>query len=269
MADRLMTKSVLRRVINRFKRGRSEKLQPWLGHCDILEVVETSQVCPICKLTLNAVEKYLDSYLYENVNDPCIRSDLRQARGFCADHAWKMLHTHTGTLGVAITYQDMVVTLRTALENEQGRVRSAFRSRFWLPQKMARDAHKILGEFVDQLQGKGQCPACRHAEEIEDMYIFFALQLLDDDDVASRVAGRLCIRHFCLAVKQIRNQHHLNILIAQQLAQLQHLETDLAEFIRKNDYRFTHEGFGSEGDSWRRATLHVSGVPASSSAKDL
>lgn len=264
-----MMKPVLRRALNRLKRGRNDKLQPWLGHSDILKTVETSQVCPICKLTLNAVEKYLDSYLYENVNDPCIRSDLRQARGFCADHAWRMLHTLTGTLGIAITYQDMVATLRRALEIEQGRARSAFRSRFWLPRKMAINAHRILGEFVDRLQGKAQCPACRHAEEIEDMYIFFALQLLDDDDVASRVAGRLCIRHFYLAVKQTRNQHHLDILISSQLAQLQHLETELAEFIRKNDYRFTHEGFGSEGDSWRRATLHVSGIPASSSAKDL
>ena len=32
------------------------------------------------------------------------------------------------------------------------------------------------------------------------------------------------------------------------------------EFIRKNDYRFMSEGFGSEGDAWIRAIECLSGA---------
>ena len=32
------------------------------------------------------------------------------------------------------------------------------------------------------------------------------------------------------------------------------LPDELTEFIRKNDYRFSKEGFGEERDSWLRAS---------------
>ena len=34
---------------------------------------------------------------------------------------------------------------------------------------------------------------------------------------------------------------------------------ELAEFIRKNDYQFSAEGFGKEGDSWLRAIGMIAG----------
>ena len=37
------------------------------------------------------------------------------------------------------------------------------------------------------------------------------------------------------------------------------LRAELGEFIRKNDYRFIHEGFGAERDSWRRAVVMGAG----------
>jgi hypothetical protein len=37
------------------------------------------------------------------------------------------------------------------------------------------------------------------------------------------------------------------------------LTGELAEFIRKNDYRFSPEGYGREGDSWKRAVAKAVG----------
>jgi len=37
------------------------------------------------------------------------------------------------------------------------------------------------------------------------------------------------------------------------------LHAELAELIRKNDYRFMKEGLGKEGDSWLRALAMVIG----------
>jgi hypothetical protein len=40
---------------------------------------------------------------------------------------------------------------------------------------------------------------------------------------------------------------------------MEKLRAELGEFIRKNDYRFIHEGFGTERDSWRRAVAMGAG----------
>ncbi len=40
----------------------------------------------------------------------------------------------------------------------------------------------------------------------------------------------------------------------------QALRDELAEFIRKQDYRFRDEGLGAEGDAWIRAIAQVSGA---------
>jgi len=40
---------------------------------------------------------------------------------------------------------------------------------------------------------------------------------------------------------------------------LESLHRELAEFIRKNDYRFKDEGFGTESDSWKRAVHKLTG----------
>lgn len=50
-------------------------------------------------------------------------------------------------------------------------------------------------------------------------------------------------------------------LMAAQKAVLERLQADLREFIRKNDYRYIKEGFGEEGDAWRRAIEAISGAP--------
>jgi hypothetical protein len=39
----------------------------------------------------------------------------------------------------------------------------------------------------------------------------------------------------------------------------ENLADELSEFIRKNDYRFSKEGFGTERDSWLRATGVLTG----------
>jgi hypothetical protein len=45
-----------------------------------------------------------------------------------------------------------------------------------------------------------------------------------------------------------------------QREKLEGLRTELAEFIRKSDYRMIQEGFGTEGDAWLRAVGMVIGA---------
>jgi hypothetical protein len=45
----------------------------------------------------------------------------------------------------------------------------------------------------------------------------------------------------------------------EKLAMIAALDAELVELIRKYDYRFTAEGFGEEGNAWKRAIPKVSG----------
>ncbi len=43
--------------------------------------------CPVCRLTARDADRYLDGLLWEHVNDPGVRVQVREAQGFCRDHA--------------------------------------------------------------------------------------------------------------------------------------------------------------------------------------
>lgn len=58
--------------------------------------------CPVCRLMEEYSLSYLDSLLYEQVNDVGIRRKLRGARGFCNWHAWQARRIAASALGVSI-----------------------------------------------------------------------------------------------------------------------------------------------------------------------
>jgi hypothetical protein len=67
-------------------------------------------------------------------------------------------------------------------------------------------------------------------------------------------SGRgLCVPHFLTLLGMPMATEARTLLIEMQRSQMSSLLRELAEFLRKHDYRFSHEGFGSESDSWSRA----------------
>ncbi|MDK2992668.1 MAG: hypothetical protein PWP48_1901 [Clostridiales bacterium] len=51
-------------------------------HVDYFEKVDAikvSSVCPICYLVDRAVENYIDSFLYEGINDVGLRRDIKDS----------------------------------------------------------------------------------------------------------------------------------------------------------------------------------------------
>jgi len=62
-----------------------------------------------------------------------------------------------------------------------------------------------------------------------------------------------------MCLKEVQDAVTCGKLIAIHREKLEALHTELAELIRKNDYRFMKEGFGKEGDSWLRAVAMMVG----------
>jgi|YelNatPaOPRAMG01_1025707.scaffolds.fasta_scaffold41834_3 hypothetical protein len=204
--------------------------------------------CPLCRLAREAVGRFLAHLLYENVNDPGVRSELTLARGFCNLHAWQ-LEEEGDALGTAILYRNILGALVELLE------RCLQRS------KRLRQSRRV-GALRTILQPQRPCPACRARENAEAVYIHALVSQLDDPEVRDGFlrAGGLCLPHLQRTLEVARPEQAGELLALQREAWTQLLE-QLGEFIRKQDYRFREEGLGAEGDSWIRALAQVSGQP--------
>ena len=82
---------------------------------DLIEAFRKNGCC-ICYLIRKRVHKYMDDFLYEQVNDVGIREQLRKSLGFCNMHAWQLQKIGDG-FGQSIVYQDLFETIINKLNN--------------------------------------------------------------------------------------------------------------------------------------------------------
>jgi hypothetical protein len=217
--------------------------------------------CPVCRLTARDGDRYLDSLLDESVNDPAVRDDIRQARGFCRRHAWQLVRPGVA-LGIAIVHRDLIRTLLRALDG----------ARFQNPPRLSMqrihetlDAQKpatATADLVSQLEPRQACPACVLEAKMENIYLSTLVEnLVGEEGLLDGLASSagLCLPHLRQALTLTRDRAVFVALISSQQAIWRQLEADLGEFIRKSDYRFQEEPLRDEGDAWLRAIAVVAG----------
>ncbi len=187
--------------------------------------------CPLCRMQHAADLRYLERLFYERVNDYSLREQLRASLGFCSEHARMALDEVQGkALGLAIIYDDL---LRVALEQID-------------KQHMLMPAQK-------------KCPACQNQDEITAWVLSEISKHILSVKLQSVFAASqgLCFAHLRQAQAVLRDPGKRNVLIKLQREVMQALRSDLAEYIRKNDYRFIAEPSGVERDAWIRAVRMV------------
>jgi hypothetical protein len=224
-----------------------------LTYFALMEALE-GEGCPICALVLRSLERYFDSLVYERVNDRGIRKELRASYGYCAAHG-EMLRQARSALGSSILHRDLLNTLSRHLEQVQ------------LPPKTPRDLLRGLlcwnrsqpGEILTTAQ---PCPACVHVREIEQGYVDTLLVNWSSKELqdAFRRSAGLCLSHVRMALERATDPDTFQAIKEAQVAAWQELLDELDEFIRKQDYRYSHEALGDEGDAWSRAIDLVSGL---------
>jgi hypothetical protein len=217
--------------------------------------------CVVCRLKARSTEHYLDSLLWESVNDPGVRHDVRKARGFCQEHAWQLVRP-SASLGVAIIHRDVLHSVLADLEGARYRAS---------PLLSLQRAHEALdadqpsaatAELVSRLGPQAPCPACEQAEEMETIYLDTLIKALVGQQgflAAYESSDGLCLPHLRQALARLRDEATFEALVNAQRAIWQRLEADLSEFIRKSDYRFRGEPWGTESDAWLRGVAAISG----------
>ncbi len=208
--------------------------------------------CPVCRLLLKWTRRYLDSLFHEYVNDPGVRQQLRESHGFCNWHAWMAATIDNSPSGIAIIYEHLLKDQIWILQDFLG----SLKPRSWWTQLKARWLHVEREPFTQTHQHRRPtCPACERREAFfEQDFIETLLTSLSDPEFADgfRLSFGLCLPHLYRAIATGRDQPNLPLLLELQVKKLEALRGELAEYIRRLDYRFMAEPRGEEKTSWRR-----------------
>jgi hypothetical protein len=213
------------------------------------ELVEAMEAggCPMCRLARKASDSYLNALIYEGVIDVGVRDKLRNARGLCYRHAWRIARRRGSVLGVSIIYSDVVNTLVKALEAQAD-----------APTRLFSRGHPDLARG---LAAEEECPACVLEHDANRRHAKTLLRHLDSEEIATGyvATGGLCLPHFQLVLSHA-SAGQTKTLAAWQAEAWRKLRGELDELIRKHDYRFREEVVGEdEADSWERAVSAIIG----------
>jgi hypothetical protein len=189
--------------------------------------------CAICTLVVKVVANDLDYLLYERVNDPGTRQELRASGGFCHRHAWELCQFGDG-LGVGMLYQSLLERAIASLQPDVSRRRG--------------------------LAGKEPptrpCHSCRQADDVARRYLALFVENFDHPAFQSALerAHGVCLPHARQALALCRTDAQRSALTTWERGKLETLLAHLKEFLRKHDYRYAAEGYRErEGSSWLQA----------------
>jgi hypothetical protein len=218
--------------------------------------------CAICRLKASVADWYLDGLLWECVNDPGVRRNIRQARGFCREHGWGLVR-HGASLGVAILMRDVLENVLKEMEGVGFQPEPAYLQLLRRVRK-AVDSKRPAStdQLAAQLEPRAKCPACVSSETMEGIYLDALVEnLLGEDGLlaAYEASEGLCLPHFRQALNRVHDEAVFEALVNAQRAIWGWMVGHLSEIIRKNDYRFRGEPLGEEVGGALRAIAVLSG----------
>jgi hypothetical protein len=216
--------------------------------------------CPLCRLVQAGIQHYLQNLFYESVNDIGLRQQLRRSLGFCRQHAGDSLEPGVGdALGVSIIYNDIFTNLLRRLPQAGRSTQSE--ANLFSRLRANRSITASIQELKDVLMPQADCPACEQQEELERIFCPALGAHLEDEALAKtfQAGDGLCLPHLRRVALEVKSESGWLILFGSTRARLESMQAELAEFIRKNDYRFHAESVGAERDAWQRAVRKVVG----------
>ena len=200
----------------------------------IKRAIEKSSECFLCDIETEIEKKYLDTYLQELVMDSKAREKIIVSRGFCNNHSYKILiegskPTTDDGHGVALVMQSVT---------EQ------------LIQDIAEQKNLRKNAFAQMVANNQKCPACNHLTEFMNMYIKETAELLVSSAEFSKLFSEskgLCIPHYAAltsiveSMETTQRRDKLKILSEVETKNLYRLNSELAEYVRRQSYEFSEK----------------------------
>jgi hypothetical protein len=215
-----------------------------------LRLVLHKPVCPVCTLVQRSGARYIEGMFSESMLDPAIRQKLVDSHGFCHEHTWQSINLKlSDALGQAILYEDLVNdAIKKIVENE----------------------HETGSQLARILEPLSACPACLIEEAALKRILDSLVGAFSNQEFVSEFmeSSGLCFPHLQLLLPRLDGEQRA-IVLGLQRTRLESLKSELALFIRKNDYRFRDEIIGNEGDAYKRAADMIQGKRQPGEKNDL
>jgi hypothetical protein len=187
--------------------------------------------CALCALAQKAARDYLESMLYENVNDPATRRAIADSLGFCAEHA-AMIRQTNDAFGIALLYESLCRDVSRRIEH---------------------------GETPSVTN----CPACKIQREAEERYASEFCSHIREADFRQKfeASDGFCLPHFAVVMRTLRDPDARTVVQSHHAKMLQKLADELKIFAEKHDYQRARTAvFGAESDAWQRALDKFAGA---------
>ena len=228
----------IKRLINNLP-GRKETVKNSY-YTELLETFSRDG-CPICSLLEHSVEKYLENLLHEFTMDPVSRREIRDSFGYCGKH----------------TAQLIKVTERTNQRLSASIVAEDLANSFL---KHCRKALKQTGtRGIDSLKKDPGCPICSYHTKHEKLYISeFARGTLKEEFIERfRENSYICMDHLIKVSRLIKDRSILKRVLEPGIKEIESLDTDLNNFIKKFDHNSGEKITDDEAMAWIRFLVMI------------
>ena len=196
------------------------------------------QVCPLCRVAYKMDGEYMWAFFDDYSSDDGTLDRLREARGFCAEHAERLRRLEVdglrSNLGISNVYLDTLQGLEERLDS--------------------------LGPEED-LGEAGPCPACAYRDGEVEKNARYLLEEIEANGASRDLlmeSNGLCFPH-CAMVWDRANARERELLLELQRRVVSETVDELSENIRKQGHEYDGDPAEHEAESWRRAIYLTAG----------
>ena len=239
--------------------------------------------CPICRLFRQASQRAIESFLWENVNEPDVRQGIIASYGFCNAHTRVMvaqeLYTSSIALGTNIIYEHLgrlaAQELKDLRPGADGRPsvwaqikRFSIRCIGWLKQRIKFQSGQL--DAALPLQPRGSCPACQAGNNaaLNSLHVLCE-EITRQSDLREKylASDGLCLNHIRPAIQLYarRFPDAVRLLVDDSVSRLTGQSAAMKEYIRKSNWSYRDEKTTeAEGTAWRKTLTFFTGLPPAS-----
>ncbi len=195
-------------------------------------------VCPLCRVAYKMDGEYMWAFFDDYSSHEGTLDRLREARGFCAEHAERLRHLEVdglrSNLGISNVYLDTMQGLAQALD--------------------AIDPVEDFGE-------SRPCPACAYRDDEVEKNARYLLDEIEANPSSRKLlleSNGLCFPHLAIVWDRADRRQRELLLELQRRVVAETVEY-LTENIRKQGHEYDGGPNRNEAESWRRAIYLTAG----------
>ena len=235
--------------------------------------------CPVCRIFRQASERALESFLWENVNEPDVRQGILDSYGFCPAHTRVMvareMFTSSLPLGTNIIYEHLGRVVAGELKALRPGSAAGMTNALGGVLKKALARLGVAAGAQGPLPPRGKCPACQAGDNGADNSLHVLCEEIQKASAGGNVDVRdtyltsdgLCLPHLRRAIEwhSARFPQAVQLVIDETVQRLESQSKDMKEYIRKNNWTYRDEKLTEEEDTaWRKTLGFFTGYPGES-----